>query len=89
MSLSASPRSVRMSSDSSKRWVLGPPGFLPQAGYGETAKGRVWSGNMGPRGRRAEGDKRLRIGLGPSGPKFESWMWLGFQPLQQPPPPQK
>lgn len=49
-----------------KRWVLGPPGFLPQAGYGETAKGRVWSGNMGPRGRRTfRGTRGWGLDLGP------------------------
>jgi len=29
---------------------------------------------MGPRGRRVEGDKRLRIGLGPQAPS----LWLGL-----------
>lgn len=67
-----------MSSDSSKRWVFGPPEFLPQAGLGKTAShGGVWSGDLGPGVRHVEGCGVLRPGLGTADPEFESWMWLG------------
>lgn len=47
MSSYASHRSVRMSSDSSKRWASRPPdlpGFLPQAGHGNSVLFRVGCG---------------------------------------------